>query len=374
MMRAILTAVLLVFASVARAETFPLAIPFDLANSQIFLKVAIGDAQPMWFILDSGASACVIDTRTAHRLKLKTEGSAQGTGAGRGTVRFSFASNVTYRLAGTDLTIPRSYVIDLSGQKTLQGREVAGILGYDFFAHYTVVLDFDAQVMTLYAPNGLDPKNRGEIVPFTLEKKTPHIPVTIKVAGHDAVERTLLVDSGSGDSLDVDDLSGAPDHVEVVGGVGLGQEFHTVLGRAEWMRLGSFRLDAPFGAVGGVPLIGIGTLRRFDIVFDYARSRILLKPNRFFAEPFAMDASGLDLRWTDDLTSFAVHDVAQDSPATDAGLTAGDVIVAIGNQPASNFTIEQIQRLLTKGGNSVFLTVRRGNELRYVTLDLRKRL
>ena len=38
----------------------PRAIPFDFANNQIFVKVGVNDATPSWFIVDSGASGCVL--------------------------------------------------------------------------------------------------------------------------------------------------------------------------------------------------------------------------------------------------------------------------------------------------------------------------
>jgi membrane-associated protease RseP (regulator of RpoE activity) len=228
--------------------------------------------------------------------------------------------------------------------------------------------------MTLYAPGAFDEKNRGESIAFEMVKKTPHIRVRIQVAGKDATETDLQVDSGSGDALDSDALAATPVRLEIVGGVGLGQEFRTVMGRAEWMELGSYRLSGPIGASGGVQLIGMEILRRFDVLFDYAKRRIFLKPNRNFAEPFTADASGLDLRWTNDLQSFSVHDVAKDSPASEAGMVAGDVIVAINNLPASALGIDQMQMLLAKDGTSVLLTVRRDRNMRYITLGLRKRL
>lgn len=364
----------MVVCSSARADTFPLSIPIEFRNNQIFLKVGINNAPPAWFILDSGASGCVVDTQVARRLKLKVGGNAHVTGAGKGSVQISFAADISYRLTGTRFSVPRSYVIDLSGQRTLVGRPVAGILGYDFFERYAVALDFEAGLMTLYATGAVDSEGRGKAVSFQIEKKTPHIPVRVKVAGHEPVEQRLLVDSGSADALDSDVLATAPARLEVVGGVGLGQEFRTVIGRADWAEIGGFRLDGPAGVAGGVPLIGMEILRRFDVVFDYANSRMFLKPNRTFSAPFPVDASGLDLRWTDDLKYFAVHDVAQNSPASDAGMTPADVIVAVNNLPASMIAIDRLQTLLTKDGSPVLLTVQCNGHLRYVTLVLRKRL
>ncbi len=159
--------------------------------------------------------------------------------------------------------------------------------------------------------------------------------------------------------------------LDIVGGVGLGQEFHTTIARAEWAEIGPFRLAAPLGAPGGVPLIGLETLRRFDVTFDYTHAKMFLTPNREFAQPFAMDASGLDLRWTPDLKRFAVHDVAKDSVASEAGVKTGDEIETVDGQATRLFRIAQIQQLLTKDGSDVTLGLKGG---RSVTLKLRKRL
>lgn len=351
------------------AATQPLAVPFDFENDQIFVKVGIGSAPPLWFNLDSGAGGCVVDKDTARRLHLKTEGSARGTGAGHGSYEVRFAPDVTYRVGGTSLTVAKSYVIDLSGQKAIQGRPIAGLLGYDFFARYGVALDFETHIMTLYEP--ADTPKTGTFIPFTLDKHTPHIQARIKAGPGDAVERTLLVDSGSADAVDDDAFSGAPDKLEIVSGVGLGQEFRSTIGRAQWAEIGPFRVSAPLGATGGTALVGLEVLRRFDLVFDYAHSGLYLAPNRDIAEPFAMDASGLDLRWSDDLKRFVVHDVAKDTPAAQAGLKAGDEIAAIDGAPAASLRIGQVQHLLTKDGREVTLGLRDG---RKVTLRLIKRL
>lgn len=209
------------------------------------MKVSIGDAAPAWFIVDSGASGCVIDTAVARRLGIKTEGERRASGAGKGTVQVTFAKDISYHLPGASLTVPSSYVIDLSGQRTLQGRDVDGILGYDFFARWVVDLDFESRVMTLREPAGYVPT--GNVIPFTLVKKTPHIKVLIALPKKKAVTREVLVDSGSGDA-------------------------------------------------------------------------------------FGTDASGLDVRWADDLAFFIVHDVARDSAAAAAGFKTGDTGVVRGGQ------------------------------------------
>jgi hypothetical protein len=354
------------------AAKLPLSIPFDFFSNQILLKVGVNGSEPVWFVLDSGASGCVVDTALAQKLGIKSQGEKQGTGAGKGTVKFLFARHVTYGLPGFSLPVDESYVIDLSSQPALLGRYVGGVLGYSFFASHVVDVDYDARILTLYDPENYRPP--GHAVPFTLIKHTPHIRVRIAVGGQTAVEREVLVDSGSQDALDDDLLAQSSDHTEIVGGVGLGQEFRTTLGRADTLSVDSFSLPHPLGAAGGAGLIGNEILRRFHVAFDYPHARILLSPGQHFSDPFLFDASGLDLRYGPTGAGFVIHDVAKASAGWEAGIHAEDTIVVVNGQPASSFTIEQLAALLSQDGRQVDLTVRRAEDTRSIRLTLRKRL
>lgn len=354
------------------APPLPLSIPFDFENNQIYLRVGINGHEPGWFVLDSGASGCVIDTAVANRLGLQTHGEKRSTGAGKGTYAVTFTDNVTYALPGLHVTVPESLVIDLSEQPAITGREIEGILGYDFFARYVVAVDYDAAVLTLFSPSDFSYAGNGVVIPFTLVKKTPHIKIQVKVGSDPGIDREVLVDSGSEDAIDDDTLSSAPKRLEIVGGVGLGQEFRTTIGRAQSITLGPYVLDQPLGATGGVPLIGTEVLRRFNLVFDYARSRLILEPNRHLHDAFAFDASGLDLRWSPE--AFLIHNVAKGSPGGESGLQAGDAIFSINGQPAKNFRLEQVQNLLMGPSRTLRLGVHRGNKQIDVSLTLRERL
>jgi hypothetical protein len=360
------------FGQTSGNSALPLSIPFEFASNQILVKVGVNGSEPTWFILDSGASGCVVDTALARKLGLKTENEKQGAGAGKGTVKISFVKSVTYNLPRMDMSIDESYVIDLSGQPALLGRYIGGILGYSFFAPYVVDVDFDARVMTIYGPEQYH--LQGESISFSLVKHTPHIHAKIAVAGRPPIDLEVLVDSGSQDAIDADLLGQSTQRLEVVGGVGLGQEFRTIVARADSVQVGSFTLPHPFGVTGGVALIGNEIWRRFHLAFDYPHARIFLSPGQHFSDPFLLDASGLDLRWTPGFVSFDVHDVGKDSPAWVAGIRPNDTIVAINGQPASAFTMEQASQLLTEAGREISLTVKRGATSQDIKLSLRTRL
>ena len=146
------------------------------------------------------------------------------------------------------------------------------------------------------------------------------------------------------------------------------------LGRAQFLELGPFRVEAPAGVTGGVPLIGNEILRRFNVTFDYKRSRLYLEANSHLRDPFVVDASGLSIRWAPDLDRFLVHDVAADSPASEAGFRTGDAIVAIDDQPADRFRIGQVRTMLRRAGTTHRFTVVRGQQTASLTMRTRRRL
>jgi hypothetical protein len=350
-------------------------IPFELYDNLIYLTVRVNGSKPLWFILDSGASGCVIDQTQAKLLGLKTEGKAKGTGAGAGTYDLTFAKNVTFKLSVIETQIESSYVIDLSSNLSVEGREAHGILGYDFFNRYVVLIDYDAMILRLYDPRTYNYSGRGEIIPFTFKRKLPHVTAKFKVAGHEPADRDFLIDTGSADAVDDDLIAQASSpKLETVGGVGLGQEFKTVLGRAEWLKLGSFTIDNTLGVSGGTALIGGEVLHRFTVIFDYSRHQMILEPNRHFRDEFVYGASGADLRLVPESKIFRVHSVRKDSPAAEAGLREGDLIMAIDGSPTAEFNLDQAQRMFAQDGSEYLLSAKRGSEPLQAKIKLRKLL
>ncbi len=93
--------------------------------------------------------------------------------------------------------------------------------------------------------------------------------------------------------------------------------------------------------------IGGDLLKRFTLTLDYGHQRLWLVPNALAAQPDVFDRSGLWIARAKDGT-IAIADVAADSAAAKAGLTADDVIVAVDGTPAS--TIAQPAARPLQGG------------------------
>jgi C-terminal processing protease CtpA/Prc len=149
------------------------------------------------------------------------------------------------------------------------------------------------------------------------------------------------------------------------------------------LQIGTFRLSRPItvfaedkaGAFADPALVGnIGQqiARRFRLLFDYSRKRIIFEPNSSFNESFDRAFGGLALvAEGKDYRTFRVTDVLENSPSTEAGLQKDDIITAIDGKAAAELSLTRIIELFERPV-AYKLHVRRGAQTLQITLNPRK--
>jgi hypothetical protein len=319
-----------------------------------------------------------VDRAHATRLGLHLEKeTAQGSGAGSGTYDVSYVKDVSFSLADFNIAVPLIGVIDLSAHKSQIGRELEGLVGYDFFEKFVVEIDYESRVMRLFDPKSYHYSGVGESIPIIVdpEARVSYLTAEVTVQGSAPQQRKLLIDTGSNDALDDSFVAQSTGpKIEIVGGVGLGQEFKFDAGRVSRLRLGGASFDDVDAGAGGVALVGGEILRRFTVILDFTHARMILEPNEHFHDSFLFDASGVTLRLVPESGDFAVHSVMRGSPASDAGIREGDLIQSIDGLSSKHFTLRQVQSIGLRVGAEHRLTVKRDNQLLSFDIKLRKLL
>jgi PDZ domain/Aspartyl protease len=370
-------------------------IPADvLLGGGLLLQARVNDSEPLWFALDSGGgSGFIIDSRRAKVLGLELQGGGESTGAGEHSVKFSYAENVNINLPGAALPPQKVAVIALDALEPFAGRELDGIIGYGLFSRYVVEVDYAAHRINLYDPQGYRYSGSGVRLPLTVEKDHFFIPVWITMPNRTPIGARVMVDSGAPTATIVLNrpfvekqnlLAGAGRMFLDRSLPGLGGETKQLLSRASEVRLGTLSIPNPTitfsqDAAGSLAdptfdgIIGGELLRRFKVVFDAPHRQLILEPNAYFNEPYEHNMSGAGLRAEGkDFRTVRINRIIADSPAAQAGLREGDVLVSVDGKPSSDFTLSQLYGMFKQEGREYVFGIARGQAKFQTKIKLRR--
>ncbi|UCG61507.1 MAG: aspartyl protease family protein [Candidatus Zixiibacteriota bacterium] len=280
----------------------PERVPFKLDRNRVIVPTSVNGSSPLNLILDTGMRfdgvylfhkelAAEIDTTGAIEVKVP------GAGAGEPSTAIMIE---TGRLVFGDVTVDSQRVLISSSPHT-QNFPTDGVIGWNFFGHYTVEIDYDTRTIVLHETGSFQADTTWRRVPVVMKKDMPFLQCELEVIPGDTVSATMYIDLASGDALELlvrdDQKFSMPDDLEQgYLGTGLSGDITGHRGRSHRLCLEGYDLfdvATSFAPAtvrskqeGADGILGGDAIRRFNIVFDYAHSRLFIRPNSHFREPF----------------------------------------------------------------------------------------
>ncbi len=367
-------------------------VPFQLVRNQVRLAATLNGAGPFQLVLDTGMPTTDILLFHSERLEaLGFTDSGESTplfgagGAGQGRNAVVVSEGITVALGELEMSGVRAVVLP---DHTGLSPAVDGIIGGALFDRFVVHLDMDHRRIELSEPSSWSPAPGACVVPLVRVPGAAFVEVRIAVGDEPPVAAQVVIDLGASHAISLNrrsDGTFAPPSKSIEAGLGRGLSgvVRGALGRVRRLELGSFVFE---GVVASFPVaehqhpggfdfrdgnLGAEILRRFNVTFDYASNRIVLARSGGFDEPFEHDMSGLQLDWVEDGT-ISVRAVLAGSPAAEAGIEPGDLLLGIDEHALDTLAEEGIRKALRVEGAEVELSLRRGTEILAKRIRLRR--
>jgi len=276
--------------SSTNSEPSSVHVPFEFHRGSVIVHARANITNTeLAFKLDSGFGVTTIHPDLVEALQLKRAGSLTIIGIAGKEQAGSFAG-ASFNFGGAIYSPRRVAVIPSDAESRRRNRD--GILGASFFRRFVVELNPGSHTMTLHEPTQFQYAGKGEIISLEFPKDTPVVEATVHFANRPSVQARFEIDSGCDgalclghDFVEANRLDEAADSSRKDARQGVGGSVNTRHAQLHQFQLGKMTLDnlAANCFLEGSPVddglaghIGMGVLRRFKVIFDYSRKRMIL--------------------------------------------------------------------------------------------------
>lgn len=263
------------------------SIPFRFAGGQsplILVPVHVNDKGPYEFILDTGASYCLLSPELAEILGVKPEIEKQAMGAG-GSMKIGVAHVASIAVGPTRQSNVQVAITDELNRigKAIQSR-VDGDLGFDFLKDFRLVIDYRASTLRFLPGSGANNDTHlATAIPFTLAAAQKPL-ILVQAMVNDQGPFQFAVDTGASRTMLSSELAERLD-IEIVEdspGLGGGGQIKVFAGKVSSLAVGAAVVRGHAVGVGefltmlsaavGTKLdgiIGYNFLNQFRVTIDY---------------------------------------------------------------------------------------------------------
>lgn len=359
-------------------------IPFKmLTGGIIILRAALDDFKDsLNFVLDTGSGGISLDSVTCEYLGLPKKMSDKTVRGIAGIKMVEFTYNHSLHMQGITVNNLDFHINDYEILTSAYGMRIDGIMGYSFLRRYVVFLDYDKMEMEVFTPGTIKYPRGGTL----LKPQFTTLPMqTVSVRDNSLLTGKFYFDTGAGlcmllneDLVQDSALLRSKRKLYPTEAEGLGGKKSMNLSVVKEVRVGPYRFrNVPvyifddtynvtsYPVLGG--LIGNDILRRFNVILNYPEQQIYIKPNKHYLDSFDYSYTGLGMYIIDG--AIVVTDIMENSPAQDAGLQPGDIVIGVENDLSGN--IQSYKNILQSAHSRIKILINRNSELIVLTLKVK---
>ena len=398
-------------------------VKFELINNLIIIPVQINGSD-LTFVLDSGVSKPILFNLSGQdsiSINNVSEVTIRGLGDGEPMKALSSMGNV-FSLGDAENYSQDLYVVldkGINFSPSL-GIPVHGILGFELFRDFIVEINYGAKYIKLHNPEHYVHRQgkNAQTLPLSIINRKAYVEGTVLIKDSENIPVKLLVDTGSSDALWLfhqpeKGLEIPEKNYEDYLGRGLSGDIFGRRTMVNGIKIGDFELKEAkaafpyrefFGLIENLGdrngSVGGEILKRFNFVFDYANGEVTIKKNGNFRVPFQYNLAGIELQHnglryiaesiagiggvvsSEKNASFGnvqillenktklslvpeivVSGIRAGSPAAEAGLREGDVILAVNGRQVYQYKLQEVLKMLNeKEGKRVRVLIERYNK------------
>jgi len=394
-------------------------IRFKLINNLIVLPVEVNGVE-LSFLLDTGVSKPIIFNflNVSETLNIKETETIYLRGLGEGKMVEALKSQNNVFKIGDAIKLNQDLYAIFNANLDLSPRlgiPIHGIIGFDLFRDLVVQINYSSQRIILTDPEKYNSKKCRMCEIFNLEfyNGKPYVNAKVEIEEKE-IPVKLLIDSGGSDALwlfENDELGIKSDGKFFYDflGYGLNGSVYGKRSKISRFSLKSFELknlNVAYPDSSSVffaqqisnrsgSLAG-NILKRFNVVFHYQKAMVRLKKNKYFRQEFTYNKSGIELahdgvrlvkekqnnvirpREGADKTkviidiqyklslkpAYTIVELREGSPAKEAGLKVGDILVSVNGKLTYQNTLQEIMQMFyDDAGKKIKLKVERKGRL-----------
>ena len=278
-------------------------LPLNEVNNRTHVAVTIDGIVIPHILIDTGFpfdGVIIYNPNYRDSLDLSNAMDVQIPGAGGGEPsRGSMIDSATFYLG--EIAMHNQRIITLESD-TYKGFASNGIIGYSIFGHYITEFNYDNNTITLYDSDTLAVDDSWADVPLYFKgNNIPWIDASVVIADGPPVSLAMNIDYAAGDVvllLEKPDMKfKLPMKTEdTYIGRGLSGDIYGKTGYIRKLIIGPYVLENVKASIADArirskqknadAILGVGAMRRFNLIFDYNSKKLYVKPNRHFNEPF----------------------------------------------------------------------------------------